>query len=253
MTNDELVDPKTGEGAILEAWKQFGSYMSGPDNVGKLNTCHNFVQILLKLIPTKPQVPSPDAQKHFDTYDRYSVDKKYNEYNFNRKLTAMNVFNPNKDPAKKIEPELKKRFTADEVGCSRRLKAKRAPCSIKLTPTDDIPSVKGQNEFALVKWTEDLPAEDLDITADDQSPSKAIPDAEQARKVTIVRNKGEVKRFTSFSKGALSALGVAGDVVGTYPHVWFMFTGFLGGPPHRTWSTSIMRHSISYLENLGVC
>lgn len=184
-------------------------------------TCHNYVTLLLQKIPTEPQAPTEETQGHFDDYDKLSINEKYNEYNFNKPVSAMNIFNPHSDPAKKNEPIRIKRWTTDELGCGRRLKGKRDVCAINLKANNNAPLTEGQNEFVMNDWTSDLPDNELSITSGDDSPTKSIPtdglsDADKVRTEVMVRTVGSLTTFTSFSKAALAALGVAGDLVGTF-------------------------------------
>lgn len=69
-------------------------------------------------------------------------------------------------------------------------------------------------------WTSDPLDEELSIGSGDDSPTKSTPtdglsEADKARKVGIVKTAGTLTTFTSFSKAALIALGMAGDITGT--------------------------------------
>jgi hypothetical protein len=218
MTNEDIVNHETGEGPVLEALKEFKTYRSGPQNKASLNTCHNYVTQLLKRIPSEPQDPNEKTQEHFKTYDELSTLEKYNEYNFNKPVSAMNIFKPSTDPA---NPTRIKRWTAEELGCGRRRKGKRDGCTINLKANDDAPTTKGQNEYVMNDWTSDLPDDELSITSGDDSQSKSISndglsEADKVRKVGMVRTAGTITTFTMFSKAALIGLGVAGDIVGRF-------------------------------------
>jgi len=133
----------------------------------------------------------------------------------------MNIFNPNPDPAKKNEPIRKKRWTTEDLGCGLRFKGKRGICTINLKADDGAPTTKGQNELVMNDWTSDLPDDELSITSDDDAPTKAIPtdglsEADKARRVSLIRTAGTLTSFTMYSKAALIALGVAGNILGTF-------------------------------------
>lgn len=220
MTNEEIVNHQTGEGPLLDALKEFKTYRSGPQNKGNLNTCHNYVTQLLKRIPTEPQDPTKETKDFFTTYDELSVIEEYNAYNHVKPLSAMNIFNPNPDPTKEYDPIRTKRWTTQDLGCGRRLKGKRDVCKINLKANDDAPTTKGQNELVMNDWTSDLPDDELSITSGDSSPTKSIPtdglsEADKVQKTSLVRTAGTLTTYTSFSKAALTALGVAGNIVGT--------------------------------------
>ena len=193
----------------------------GPDHPGDQNTCHNYVAKLLQKIPNEPQVPGEKTQLYWKDFDKYIAIPKYAETSYNQPLGGINVFRPNSDPNQ--PPERIKRWAADELGCTRRFRRKRASCTGDLKPDDSAPTSKSYNEFSLFKWAKDLPEDELSSTASDglpreskdSTPIDSLSDADKTRKVSMIRNKGELKTYTAVTKNAMKALGLAADVVGT--------------------------------------
>ena len=211
LTNSDILNLDTGEGPVQRAMAADIEYRSGPANAGNLNTCHNYNARLIKELGF---TVTDDAVSLFDDYDEISV--KINKESITQKLTGIKFYNPSDDPA---TPKLMKSWSVSDLGCSR--KAKRAgTCSPTLVPDINPVDSPGQSELALNSNTQDLPPDQLDITASDPLPEKSLPvmglsEQDQVVKVGLVRSAGTLSSFASFSKAALSALGVAGTLAGT--------------------------------------
>ena len=211
LTNNEILNLENGEGPVQRALAADTEYRSGPGNAGNLNTCHNYNARLVKELGF---TITDDAASLFNDYDEMSV--KINTKDINQKLTGIKFYNPTDDPR---TPKLIKSWSLSALGCSRR--AKRAgTCSPTLGADVNPVDSPGQNELALNSNTQDLPPDQLDITASDPLPEKSLPitglsEQDQVVKVGLVRSAGTFSSFASFSKAALSAMGVAGTLAGT--------------------------------------
>ena len=216
LTNDELLNPETGKGPVQDALAQDPEYRSGPDNKGHLNTCHNLIQKLVKNVLGKEV--TADALKLMDKYDELSIDPKINKVSIKKNVAAVEKYNPGPegDPTKPLRI---KRWTASEIGCGKFRLAKRAKsCSISLASDDKAPVRPGMNELSLSSNTERLPPEALDINENSRLPSQSIPDSlsevDKVQKQGLVRVKGVLNSFTTISRPALAALGIAGNIAG---------------------------------------
>ncbi len=211
MTNDNILNGETGDGPVKRALATDVQYRSGPDNAGKLNSCHNFnARIMNELGITTTE----EIQGFFKDYDEISV--KVNTESWTRKLTGIKLYNPTSDPS---TPKIMKSWSLSDLGCSRRAK-RSGTCSLTLVPEANPVDSPGQNELALNSNTKNLPADQLDITASDPLPEKSIPvtglsEQDQVVKVGLVRSAGTLTSFRTLSKAALVALGAGGALAGT--------------------------------------
>lgn len=211
LTNNNILNPDTGEGPVQRALAADTEYRSGPDNVGKLNTCHNMNARVMKELGF---TVTDDAVKFFNDYDEIST--RVNKNSITRKLNGIKLYNPGTGEGEPLK--IVKSWSLQDLKCSRR--AKRAgTCLPKLVPDKNPVDKPGQSELALNSNTKDLPADQLDVTASDKLPEKSIPqeglsEKDRVAKVGLVRSGGTLTSFTSLSKAALSALNIGGALVG---------------------------------------
>ncbi|KAK4695152.1 hypothetical protein P7C71_g2545, partial [Lecanoromycetidae sp. Uapishka_2] len=217
LTNVEIVGDD-GSGPIQQALAQDETYRYGPKYDGNLNTCHNFVQKIVKQLLSHDV--DPKSQGFMGVFDRLNTDEDINKHSYQTDVTNMQEFNP--APNKGDAPVPKRRWEADpneECGRRFRPKDKRASCGFRFKPSTKPGPLGGFNELVSNDLFKTFPPDELDIAASDTFGAKSLAstdlsDADKTEKVGLVRNGGVLKTFTSLSKPALAALGIAGQFAG---------------------------------------
>ena len=122
LTNVEIVGDD-GSGPIQQALAKDETYRYGPKYAGNLNTCHNFVQKIVKELLNHDI--DPKSSNFMGVFDKLNVDEDINSKSFQTLVSSMQEFNPDSDG----KPVPKRRWEGDPNDhCGRR---KRASCVFK--------------------------------------------------------------------------------------------------------------------------
>ena len=214
LTNQAFLDPDQGTGVVTDALYEDAIYRIGPNYIGNLNTCQDFVR---RIVARLGLPLAGETQHWFNEFNQHGV----RSYRISGSM-ALEV-------TQYVEGDqniLKGSFDTPTNLCQAGTPKRDGACSN--TPIKGNEQLLGgKNELAFNEDASSLPADILDVTSTDVIPTQALPAdlGGSDVKVSIVRNAGALTRYITIGKEVVAGLGVAATVAGAV----FVILDFVNG------------------------
>ncbi len=198
ITNQQVLDPDTGDGIVRTITERDPEFRNGPSNQNNLRCCHDYVLDFVREIGVVEDIDIDIPKEMQDFIDSSKMASgKLGFEDDNLKISKLVLETASSD---RNQPNTRKNFRLNS----------------KTPPQEDIATdAVYSDEITQLTPGENPPRESfvLDPQGDlVDAPPRSIQITEE--RANLVRIGGEVRTFTSIGKDALMALGVAGSVVG---------------------------------------
>ena len=202
MTNDDLFDFSKMEGFLTTEFFEDANYRVGESSASDINDCNTYVRRLLAAmnmeLPKRLSNILAGSDRWQGVQRNLNVDIKYVGY--------LSDGNP--------KPQVIKLQL--EEGCEGGSKMKREACSLTLDNEGEKGPGTFYDELALYDEYKNIPSDMTDLSDDDtlvETPAGGMP-TDVETESTMARVGSDLKTLTAIGKEALSALGIAGTIVG---------------------------------------
>ena len=202
---------------MTDALYEDAIYRIGPNYMGNLNTCQDFVK---RIVARLSLSLAAETQYWFNEFDQHGV-RSYGDVSRAMEVTQY------VEGVDRNTNTLKGSFDAPTDLCQVGTPKRDGACSNTPIKGQEQLFAGSKNELALNEWASSLPADVLDVTSTDVIPTQALPaDVDGSDvKVSIVRNAGALTRYIAIGKEVVAGLGVAATIGGAV----FVILDFVDG------------------------